>query len=160
MKPKKSRIVAKIFLVLTILAFLVLAAAGVYYITLQDWMPYEFTYELTFELKHDYLVMGTAVVVVLLLLTIWMFYLSRNRKKPEKVQSYAEDAMEEDDWEELTEPAYAVYKAPANVASPKASSEMTRAEKAKKAAKIILPIVGVCAAGIAVAVMVKKHRKK
>ena len=124
-------------------------------------MPYEFTYELTFELKHDYLVMGTAVVALLLLLTIWMFYLSRNRKKkPEKVEAYAEDAMKEDDWEELTEPAYVSYKVPANVTGQKGANEMTSAEKAKKAAKIILPIVGICAAGIAVAVMVRNRRKK
>lgn len=160
MKSKKSRVVAKIFLVLTILAALVLAAAGVYYISLQDWVPYEFTFQLTFDLKHDYLVMGSAGVAILLLITLWSFYLTRNRKKPEKkVQVYEEDTMDDDDWEELTEPAYVACKAPVAAAGENNPKELTRAEKAKKAAKIILPIVGICAAGIAVAVMVKKHRK-
>ena len=159
MKSKKSRVVAKLFLVLTILAFLALAAAGAYYISLQDWMPYEFSFKLSFELKHDYLVMGAAVVVLLLLFTLWMFYLSRNRKKkPEAPQDDVEDAMDDDDWEELTEPAYVACKT--GVAERSTDSrEQTRAEKAKKAAKIIAPIVGICVAGIAIAMVLKKHKK-
>ena len=159
MKTKKSRVVAKIFLVLTILAFLALAAAGAYYISLQDWMPYEFSFKLNFELKHDYLVMGAAVVVLLLLFTLWMFYLSRNRKKkPEAPQDAVEDAMDDDDWEELTEPAYVACKA-GGAEQPTEARALTRAEKAKKAAKIIVPIVGICVAGIAIAVALKKHKK-
>lgn len=153
MKVKSKRVVSKIFLSLTILAAIVLLAEGAYYATLQDWMPYEFVFKLPFELTHDHILMTFGITMILLVVTVWSFVLSFRRTR--RMARRLEEQLEEEYWEEEAA-TYAV--APAQRPTLVASKQ-ERNEKIKSAAKIVLPIVGICAVGIAVAVMMRRNKK-
>ena len=152
MEKKKSRVSAKIFLALTILVFLALAAASAYYISLQDWMPYRFTFELPFTLKHEYLMIGSGATLVLLIITILLFACPQKRKPA------VEEA--EDEYEDFDEMAFACAATPAAVdGAEKAEKPQNTTDQAKRVAKVALPIVGACIAGIAIGMLISKNKK-
>jgi len=155
-KTRKSRTVAKVFLWLAILSVFMVLSEAACYALLQDWIPFDFDIKLPFTLKYEYILSTLGVALILWVITLWLFVLSHERKA-------CDESFDETEEEQLLDACvsdsytidrYAYLQAPAR------KKENPSEEKWKSAAKIVLPIVGICAVGITLAVLMKKHRKK
>ena len=154
MKPKKSRIVAKAFMGLTMLSFLAtLAAAAMWMISSKLDLP--------LKLKFDYFMAALGITLILFVITLWMFALSRTRKTVEAVCMEETDTESEE--EEMAacfaEPYTAQQKAVMKALEARSAQEKAHEAKIKETAKILVPLVGGFALGIAVAVMLRKNQR-
>ena len=152
MKQKKSRTVAKIFMGITILSFLVTMVTAILWI---------FSSKIGLPVKYDYFMAALGITLIFSVVTFWIFLLSRIRKTEE------EDCEEEPDTESaeieiadsLVDPYTEQQKAVMKALAARRAQEKVREEKLKNVAKIAASVAGGFALGIAVAILVN-HRKK
>ena len=148
MKSKKSRVVAKVFLCLAVLTALVMLAELGCYAMSEQW-------QLPLAIKYEYMMLTLGVLLIFLIITLWLLVLSRDRKE----QSEIEEAEEETLLEACVADNYAVQRYGHTCVSKTMEDRPSHEKKRKSVAKIVLPIVGICAVCIAVAVIVKKRKK-
>ena len=152
---KGCRVAAGIFVFLGVLVLIATLAAGFVYSTTKDWMPYELSFKLPFEIRHDYLVIGAGVMVICFLLAAILSGAARRAAKKAPQEMSDQQVMEY-----FVDPAFtATFSMPVVSKKPeKETDEVGKkiatvccSEKGKKAAKIALPVI---AAGIATATAV------
>ena len=162
MKSNRRRVAAKVFFWISMVVLVVLLAEGFVFSTLQDWMPYELTFELPFEMKHDYIEMTLAVLVLTVLTSIFLAISARRwaRKEVEMLTDCAEcfgldaadlasvDVSEEDVPEKKT------FKQVKDEVMAKLNSEPV-----KRTVKMAAPIVGACVVGVALATILNERAR-
>ncbi|MBQ9807004.1 MAG: hypothetical protein IJW49_10950 [Clostridia bacterium] len=154
MKPKKSRTVAKIFMGITIFSFLVTVAAAILWI-------FSAKISLPFAVKYDYFMAALGITLILLVITLWMFVLSRTRKTEDVAYTDETDTEAQEDAvaDCFAEPYTAQQRAVMKALAARRAQEKAREAKLKDAAKIVGSIAGGFALGIAVAVMIRKNQR-
>ena len=164
MKSNVSRVFAWIFFALMLLSACMLAVSTAFYITQQDWMPYEFIVRLPFAIPLDYVLLNAAVTILLLFLMILFFALARRRAR--KNREAAEAAVENNGVYYLEEPlsrscsvAPVAQKKPARDDWQAKVTELMNSETVQKVAKIAIPVVGACVIGALVASNLRNREK-
>ena len=164
MKSNKARVFAWIFFALMMLSLVTLIVQAAFYITAQDWMPYEFVFKLPFAIKLDYVMLNAAILILLFLFTLLFFACARRRAR--KNREAAEAALEEEPAYYLEEPtAVSCRVAPTKTANTEAQdlqqqiAELISSETVQKVAKIAVPVLGACIVGAMVASTVRNHQK-
>ena len=128
MKPKKSRTVAKVFMGITIVSFLVTLASAILWILSPK-------IDLSFAVKFDYFMAALGITVIFLIITLWMFALSRT-KKTEREACIVEtdtEAEEEELASCLSEPYTAQQQAVLNALAARREQERARDAKIREA---------------------------
>ena len=155
MRTNKCRTVAKIFMGITVLSFFIIVVEIVLCSIPADW-----DWNLPFDMKWDYVMLTLGNSLILLVVTLWLFWGSRTPKDWEERADDLEDLLDEEDFSACVTVPYTTQQQLAirsKATAPKTAQ--TKDTKIKNAAKIILPIVGACAVGIAIAVILKRRKK-
>ena len=152
MKPRKSRTAAKVFLAITALFLFFALVAWLLWIVSQK-------IALPFVMRFDYVMAVVGFAAILLVVTLWLFALSRTRKGKEKVAESADVELTEEVLVACAaEPYTPRQRAVLNALAVRRKQARAREAKRKNAAKLLVPLVGGFALGVAVSAWLKKRK--